>query len=682
MKEKISVIKEKVITNFKENRIPILILMLIWIITVVFTLFAYKDSLGKASSGSEFADNVVELSQGREVIETVPVFENSDVLAVKFATYARRNSGSFSVKVSGLDSDKVYADQKINVSSIQDNAFATIALSEKLDPAVDSNIRIVLSSECEENKGVGVYYSNAKVFEGSTLDINGERQEGDLSLRFLSDSEELKLFYRIVIIWVITTFSLILLMMLLLKPKYEVLFTVIAIAFGLTFWLIITPMSAPDETIHYEYSFQLSNYIMGEKDHLLFDEEYQNYGSFAGHMNVGVAYERFIKKINRPLSLEGHNVKMNYDIDESYTMCFVPQALGITVARLLNWNMLRTFYMGRLFNLIFYICCVYIAIKNAPVHKVLLGILATLPIFMQQAASFSYDCYINGLTFVSVAFLLKLLVRKEEVSTKELIAIFIANLLLAPVKVVYGLFSFLYWLVPEDRFGGKKEKKFKVLLLTAPALFELGKLLIPLIFRIIRKTIKSIIYDLNAETIFVPVTPRAVEGETYDFAYVLYHPLEAIMIILRTIRYNLKVWFYASFGRALSGNSLILPTVLVHSTLAILIAAALREEAYALNARFKLLIFAMCVFVGLMTVSGMLISWTEVNQEIIDAYGGPIVQGVQGRYFSPLLPYLLLILHNDKVKLPKKFDPYLISAFVILVFEIIVYVLSYTFING
>ena len=42
---------------------------------------------------------------------------------------------------------------------------------------------------------------------------------------------------------------------------------------------------------------------------------------------------------------------MNYDVKDSYVEAFVPQALGITLARLLNLNMLKTFYMGRLFNI-------------------------------------------------------------------------------------------------------------------------------------------------------------------------------------------------------------------------------------------------------------------------------------------------------------------------------------------
>ena len=688
MKEKFADLKKRIAENFNKNRYLIIGLFLAWFVVVGLTLYSNRDTLGKQSSGNEFFENYVELIDGVSINETLPVEEDADTIAIKMATYARNNSGTINITVTGKDSKTVYADETINVKSVEDNSFVRIKLNDNLKQNKDKKIEVKLSSTSEEGKGLGIYYSELKAFEDSELKINNEIQSGDLTLRFLVKNDELSLFFRIVIIWVIVTFTIILILLLLIKPKYEVLFAFIVISFGITFLLIITPMSVPDETVHYEYSFQLSNYMMGEKNHLVFNEEYQNYGSFAGHFNVSVAYKRFIEKINRPMNLKDTSVVMKFDINESYKICFVPQAIGITIARLLNWNMLRTFYMGRLCNLIFYIVCIYIAIKNVPVHKLLLGIMACLPIFIQQAASYSYDCYINGLSFLIIAFLLKWIVNDEVISKKEFIFVLIINLLIAPIKVVYGLFSFLFWFVPESRFLNKKDKIRKVLILTSPALFELGKLLIPLIFRIIRKTIKSIIYDyftVHAET-NNPLKASLgwisrEEGETYTFAYVLYHPLEAIDIILRTIRYNLKIWFYGAFGRALSGNSLILPTSLVHVTLLLLVVSALREENYSLSLKFKGVVFAFCVMIGLMTVGGMLVSWTEIDQDIIEAYGGPVIQGVQGRYFSPLLPYLFVCLNNQKFKLPKWIDPYVIYAFVIIVFEVVVYVLSYTFIN-
>ena len=682
MKEKLDRFGNRIVTNFKNNRIAVIVLLVIWVLTVIFTLFSYKDTLGKISSGNEAFDQVVELCDDLVVTETLPIVEDSDAIVIKFATYARKNQGSFNVQVIGNKSGKVYADKTVRANDIQDNAFVTFALSEKLNSKNDPQIRVVVTALAEESQGAGIYYSNIKAYEGSTLLVGKQIQEGDLSLRFMNESAELNLFYHIVITWVITTFSLILLLILLVKPKYEILFTVIAIAFGLTFWLIITPMSVPDETIHYEYSFQISNYLMGAEDHMVFDEEYENYSAFAGHYNISAAYERFIKKIDRPLNLDEREVRMRYDVNDSYAICFIPQGLGITVARLLNWNMLRTFYTGRLFNLIFYIICLYIAIRNTPVHKVLFGILATLPIFMQQAASYSYDCYINGLTFVIIAFLMKWIYGDGPISRKEFLFVFIVNLMIAPVKVVYGLFTFLYWFTPRQRFGGLRQKIIAIAIITAPAMYQLGKLLMPLVLRIVSHFFEyNVFQKVEAETITGPLFEGGGEGDTYSFSDVLWDPLSAVTIILRTIRYSLKTWFYASFGRALSGNTLILPTRLGHGLLLLLLLVSVREEAYADSLLFKAAILFLCAFAGMMMVGGMLISWTEVDQTVIEAFGGPIIQGVQGRYFSPLLPYLFLIFHNKWIRIPEKYDQYLLSAFVLLVFEVIVYVLSYTFMN-
>ena len=675
---------DRVKENYSKNKIVVTILLLLWVVTVVATLFTYKDTLGKGSTGNEAFDNVVELIQGTTIEEVLPAEEGADAIAIKVATYARNNSGTFNVKVTGNNTKKVYADKTINVQSVQDNAFTVIALDENL--VGNETIKVVLSSDSVKDKAIGVYYSDLKVFENSILKVGNRLMQGDLSMRFMKDNEDLHLFYMIVISFVITTFTIIILLILLVKPKYEILFTVIAICFGLTFWLIITPMSVPDETVHYEYSFQLSNKMMGNKNHLLFDEDYQDYGAMVGHYNISAAYERFIKKINRPLTLEGKMIKMNIDIDESYTSCFIPQALGITVARLLNWNMLRTFYLGRLFNLIFYIICVYIAIKKTPVHKVLFGIMATLPIFMQQAASFSYDCYINGLTFVIIAFLMKWIHEDKPIDKKDFIIAFMANLMISPIKVVYGLFSFLYWFIPKERFGSKKNKIIGTLILTGPAIYQLAILLFPIMFRVIRKIYENVfMFNATENTLSLTnmkvIRPMELEGDIYTFSYVMEHPLEMIEIFLRTVRYNIKTWFYASFGRALSGNTLILPTWLVHSILAILVFASLRNDGKPESLGFKLTTLFLCVFGGIMMVGGLLVSWTEMDQAVIEDFGGPIIQGVQGRYFSPMLPYLFILLNNKKLKLDKKFDEYLIYAFVLLVFEVIVYVLSYTFMN-
>ena len=688
MKTKFKDILERIKKNFQSNKIMLLVLSVVWIALVIAVLLINKDVFGKESYGNEMYENVVELTKNDSIKQSVEIIENSDVVAVKLATYARNNKGNITITVTGENSKEVYASKTVDVNFVQDNAFVTVALKEPLLSTKDKTIEVSLSSDCEKGSGLGVYYSNEKIFENSTLRINSSTKEGDLTLRFLYPEETLQLFNTIIMTWILVTFTLVVFLVLYVKPKYEVLFTIIAIIFGITFCTIITPMSVPDETAHYEYAFQLSNKIMNTKPDIFFNEEYQNYGSFGGHRNVSAAYKRLVTRINRPLNLKNSIVMMGNDIDETYKTCFVPQALGITLARLLNMNMLKTFYLGRLFNLMFYVLCVYLCIKITPIHKLIFGMLATLPIFMQQAASFSYDCFVNGLSFVLIAIIIKWLAGKETISNKDFVLALVVVVLLAPIKVIYGFYSFLLWLVPSERFGSRKRKIIMVLILTAPSIYEMVVLFYPYVSKLIRKMLEKIGL---AKVVFAEDINALVSGNTgplleptedrINFSYMIDHPVEIFYLFYRTIRYSIKTWFYGSVGRILSGYTLILPTTLVHSILVLLGIASLREEDYVESAGFKISSLIVSILAGLMILFGMLITWTDANQEVIEAYGGPIIQGIQGRYFSPFLPYLFIMLNNTKIRIPKKYDDCILVSHVALVFITVIYVLTFTYIN-
>ncbi|MDO4197472.1 MAG: DUF2142 domain-containing protein [Erysipelotrichaceae bacterium] len=691
---------ERVKENFKKNKFILLGFLVIWAITVFYTVNYYKDTHGKESVGNELNQNVVEVTENTEIRSIIPTdqLDSSESICVKFATFADPNiEGQVNVRVIGMDTKTVYANKWVDVNEVQDNAFYNIKFTENLYREKETNIMVIITSNSVEGKGMGVYYSNEKCFGNSSLTVDKEFIEnGDLTIRFLIDSPELTGFNNFIIIWMAVIVTLLILLMLLIEPKMEVLFAFMALTFGLTYMIVITPMSVPDETAHYEFAFQVSNYMMGDgENHLYFDEEYQNYGSFAGHLNVSAAYMRLINRINRPLTLKDNMVPMGNDIDEYYKVCFIPQAIGITLARIFNWNMLRTFYMGRFFNLLFYVLCIYLAIKRTPVHKLLFGILVTCPMFMQQAASYSYDCYINALSFLVIANFLKWMYQEEKIDWKDYIFVFIVNLLISPVKVVYSLFTLMYIFVPVSRYKDKKSKIIGTIILLLPMVYFMTSMLWELVFRAIRKFIEKTFMFTTNNTLMLGnntgvfglavsgsgvVHPYAEEG-IYNFSYVINHPYETLVIFMRTIRYCIKFWFYSSFGRTLSGDSLILPLSLVHVITGLLFVTAFRKENYVEPIFTKVLYIFLCVIAALMILGGMFISWTEVDQTIIEDYGGPIIQGIQGRYFSPLLAYFFSIFNNGKIGFSKKFDKYILMSFFIIFFEVIMYVLSYTYIN-
>lgn len=697
MKNKLMPLLNNAKNNIKNNKIPFIIFSIVWIIIIVITLSTYKTSLGMESSGNDnfvgHETDVLEIDKDTEIKQVVKLEENVQSISLRFATFARKNKGDIFVNIKGRTSGFVYLDEKVDVNDIQDNAYKTFGLIKK-DNKYDEYVDITIKSNCENDSCIGIYFSKEKAFAASILSINNEEIEGDLKVRFLSNNDVLKNFSNSVVIWTIIGFTIILLLWI-TTNRYEVIFATTVLILGLIFMIIITPMSPPDEQTHYEYSFQLSNYVFGQGDtHKYMDEEYQNYGDFAGHINVSSAYLGFTEKINKSLTLKNKNVEMAVDVlDSTYYLCYIPQTIGISIARLLKLNMLKTFYSGRLFNLLFYAFCVYVVIKKTPNYKFLFGIISTMPMFIQQAASYSYDTFLNGLMLIVIAYFLDWIFTEKIIATKEIIELFIVTIFVTPLKVIYSLFILAFWFVPFKKFGNKKRKIISLLIICVPIIVQLVLLLLPSIQKMIKnlgdnnKIVNDIENNVNNdiqkqnnvsvetanEVTKISVLKDVDERQNFTIGYAATHINETIRLFYFTIRYSIKLWFYESIGRVLSGESLLLPLTITHLLTGVTVVSALRKETNYISIPIKLYFVFACICIGLLAMLGMMITWTKVG----DTY----IQGIQGRYFCPLLFYFLPVFNNKYISIPKKLDKYIVFVQLMVIFEIIIYVLSYTFVN-
>ena len=304
--------------------------------------------------------------------------------------------------------------------------------------------------------------------------------------------------------------------------------------------------------------------------------------------------------------------------------------------------------------------------KKIPIHKTLFGILASLPIVIQQAASYSYDSFINGMCFLTLASIFKMKFSNDSVRISDVIFAFVVNLLLAPAKYIYGFLALLFWLIPYEKYGSKKKKILCSLLLCAPMVYQLYPIIISRLVYMIRKAIA--VYAETNEVVTINE-----EAPLYTSGYVVKHFAETLKVIATTIRYNLKTWFYESIGRYLSQLTLVLPLTLSRLIIFVILAATFVKDSVSLNLTTRLSLVAVCVAVAMFSIGGMLFSETHVGDQYIS--------GIQGRYFSPLLPYFFVSLTNNRINIPKKFDRYVIFSYIIVIFEVIIYILSYTFVN-
>ena len=672
-------IVNRVTENFSQNKIVFSIFMTVWVIAIAVTLFTYRTTLGKESVGSEsYNRTVVEVTKDTKIEETAPVHKGSSSVSVLFATYARNNKGTVHVTVKGENTGNIYVDQYVKVDQIQDNAYYTFEFNKEIDTK-DAKVRVAVESDSNEGEGVAVYYANINEFENGSLAVNGESvEDASLCMRYMFENEEFASFSLGIISWTIFGISLIAIIYLLLEPKWETMFALSAFILGTIFMIIIVPASPPDELRHYEIALQVSNKMMFKPDNLV-DSVYLKYGGMYGHYNISAGYSRFMSDIFGPLNLTGKLVEPSGSLDVLYLVQYIPCALGLTVGRLLGCNMITTFYIGRMTDLLFYVGCLYWAIKKAPVYKFVIGIIGILPMLLQSASSITYDLLIIGFCFMTFGYLLKWLLSDGLIANREVIEIFIICLILAPAKVVYGLLAFLFWFVPKKNFGSLKRKIIICLILCIPAAIQIFSIAIgPL--TLFFKTLENGTGLDNMLALDNGIL-KAEEPQSYSFSYMFSHPLETLDIFYRTVRYRIKYWFYGALGRGLSGETLILPLRVVHLLVLTVFASAFVKQDRTLPWYMRIFNVLVCAGIGLMVMVGMFVSWTTPGQEVVKDYGGFIIEGIQGRYFCPVLPYFFTVFSNKKIGLPKKSEKFIFLGYLLLIFVVVIYVLSYTFVN-
>ena len=362
---------------------------------------------------------------------------------------------------------------------------------------------------------------------------------------------------------------------------------------------------------------------MDEGENVYFD-----YTGLGGHYNMGSAYDRIVEEITVPKAQDtGYRVLRNR-ID--YELMYVPQAVGITIGRLLGANFLILFWLGRLTNLLFYAGCVWLAVKSTTRFGTLLALIALMPMAMQQAASYSYDTYINGLALLLTALILRAIDRKGRMKAGEYLAILAVSRVMSPAKAVYTPLLALMLFVPAERYGSMKRKLLQTGYVWAAALATVA------LFQL--TGIQRLTASGSGETNW--------EGAmNYSLSFLVSHPADTVRLFINTFRTNLSEWLYQAVGSRLSGLSLEVTSWKITVYLVLLFFACLtaegsRQEISGYERAAFLGVSALTVFLVMLT---MLLNWTSQNDTMI--------QGIQGRYFIPVLPLLWMCLNNRVIRL-------------------------------
>lgn len=437
--------------------------------------------------------------------------------------------------------------------------------------------------------------------------------------------------------------------------KIERLFVIIIIPLGIIYTLIIPPGIVADEWTHMYFVNSLASQITGNEQNekvtmRTIDVELYN----TQNTNPNNDYYDYI--YNNLFKIDNNDTYSNIDIKSVPLINifgYFPSVIGVIIARILNFGAITTVYFGRLFNFIFYLFLTFQAIKKIPFGKILLFAIALLPMACHQMFTLSYDAVINASSFLCIAYGLFFVYQSNRVNLKDIIIYSLSGILLLANKG--SAYAFILTIPILAKYfnpnGNKVAKKTKII-----------------IFLIVIISILILNYQSFTNTSQVTAT-QSISGEgivpwtgtpSYTLTTLLTNIPGTVSLFINT--FIQKGWWYIStaIGSHLGWLNILMPNWLINCWLGILLTSALTEKSNneVFTYEHKLLYFLISLAVIFVVMLAMALTWTP------DGYS--VIEGVQGRYFIPIIFLSMVCLQNSKIYLKENINRILLIIILIM----------------
>lgn len=589
-----------------------LFVFIFFIGSIYYSLLFIRDNNDLILYKQEITDSTI----GEFINEELSVsFSNIDVnndvnrICLVFGTYGRNNDSNLIFKL--YNSDKEISSKKINTNILNDGQGYCFNVPKiKKDEIKQYELKVISKNANQENN--------------ITLFKNKETNEVALYLknnRSLSDIKNLVIMIYIVI-FLLINFSI--------NKKDRKLtvnkFLLLMLVYILSILFIYPPLENPDEPSHMHSSYNLSQNLFDAdittKISVPSNIDCLNYSKIQHLDRVtnfkDVAYCLKESKVNKKVD---HLFGSSNKVTNSF-LGHLPQAMSIKFADKISNSPLFIFYCARLGNFILSFIILYCAVKIAPKGKNILLFVGVLPMFVQQITSLSYDAIINSLALLYTAYIIKIYNQKDKIKWKDIIIPIVFLLVSFSVKVVYIPLTILLLFVPKDKF--KNFKQYIAFIVCIIGLVLVGNYIIK-------------------EILFVAESTVDVRFNN-QLNYLLSRPLDIIKIGFNTLSRNgvfyLRgiVGYFGWFRFRLSDFTIIaclLLFVILGFSENKILNFEMKQNTSKINYKKSIVVIAILFSIAAIFLS-MYLCWSE--------YMLPYVDGVQGRYFIPLIAIIVLLI--------------------------------------
>lgn len=418
------------------------------------------------------------------------------------------------------------------------------------------------------------------------------------------------------------------------SKKLHVNVLVAALVFGVLYALLTPILDVPDEATHLGRAFMVAS---GS----LFDVPG---GAVVSNSLAQITELHMAKETLLNTTLHGQPIAEGFGLSTlgngQFFLAYIPSALVLFFSRIFHAGVLPMFYAGRIINVVIYALFAFFAVKTAPRFKIFFAVVALMPMSLFIAASYNRDFLTYALALLLAAYFTKLYFEKELVIGKKQTIIFIILCTLTAL-LKYSLLPFclLMVFIPASRFSSKKSKAF----------YSILSIVIPVAAAACFFAVNTFLISATGSADSSALTESGVNLMGANVGQQLHYMLSSLTTTASVfIRSFVENTYYITQLFSFGWLSYSIPEVFIYFYIGFFMLVAFVYSKYENgsvnieNTKMSLVnrvgVFIVIALAYVLVNLLLYLTWTPV--------GAGLIQGVQGRYFIPLLLFLPFLSRN------------------------------------
>ena len=549
----------------------------------------------------------ITMDSGVEFRQTLPVSpgDSLESFNLLIGTYGRKNEGAFRVKL--FSGDNLVKTWKTASSRLKDNQYRLYRLNQplKIEPGVEYSLSITQKYKGENNVALWMNMDD----ESTQYALDGELQQGSACFTLFCEKTALKnkviLFSALILI--------LLAVMIALRAKELTIMSVILSAMLIAYLSAFPLGSGADEIHHFFRAYEIANVGMVSKN--------------VGSDNFGgdILPEALYRFGDSTAEIDWNNkIEIQFQGAALYSpLTYLPQAIGIKIAGLFTKNVQLIYRAGIYTSTLLCLILCVAALYLLPFGRKAFFVILLFPMTLEEIASISPDGMTISLAVFFIACIGYLSYKADRVKTGDIALLVISGMILSMCKIVYIVLLPLVFLIPDSKFKSKANAR----------LVKFGLIIISAVMNVVWLRIAS-----N----FLIEFRKGVNSKE-QILFVLSHPIEYCGIVIRTIYLHLETWAKWMIGSALGALNVETAPV-IWLCFAVLFTVTLCDSSTegSIVRKYDAAILMLVFLAGCLAImSSIYVQWTAVGHKWIE--------GVQGRYFTPImgvLSYSIIILRS------------------------------------